>query len=365
MHRVVIVDPRGLISRGGNDVIMRHEKYGLALRKLVPNSELVVISVGPVLKNSSKLNLSILCFGNAISMIKAGVRLVNDKSAKTVLVCGDPWESFYIAKVICFFAQRKVPIQIQIHADVGSAAWRLTRLINRFRYILVKIAIRQATQVRFVSHEQRKVLERALGGNKINSVVIPVPIYLNSTLSKHKKTDTSNVLALVGRLEIDRGIDRFLRIVSTIEISNLCVFYWIIGTGSKEKWLKSEVSRLGISDKFTFFGEVSQQELSNLWPKIGCLISLAPSESYGRAVREALLHGVPVLARTSSGLLELEDEFSGNGLVFIEDEDNEYIVNLVRSAFATTVPGSLSQKLADDNELAPKLLAKAWVGIFD
>lgn len=363
MRKVIIVDVRGLIAYGGRDVIKRHEKYASALKGIVPDSELKVISVGPVSKDPLGLNFSIVSFRNLVSLINGGIKLLKEDSDKTVLVCGDPWESFYVARVICLFARKKIPIQIQLHADVGSPSWRAISWRNRLRYLFVKPAIRQATQVRFVSDQQKRLFEEAFVGVGRKSVVIPVPILVELEILSNRKNSSRNVLAFVGRVEIDRGIQQFLEIVSAIEESNLLARYWIIGEGSQEEWLKSEVLRMGFDEKFTFFGEVSQNSLSGLWPRIGCLISMAPSESYGRAVREALAHGVPVLAQRSSGLLELEEDFSGNGLVFLGNEDRKSIVSLVESAFDTIVPVFLSNKLLDSANTAPRLLATSWANL--
>lgn len=361
MNRVIIVDVKGLIPRGGIDVLMRHEKYAVALKKIVPSSDLTVISLGPKVEKNSILEFNLFTFRNIVGLVKCGRELIKEDATNTVLVCGDPWESFYVAKIMCLFALRRVPIQIQLHADVGSALWRSLRWRNRLRFMLIRWSVRQATQVRFVSSQQMRVFEKTFGAIDVESVVIPVPIYIEPDIERNKKADSRNVIAFVGRLEIDRGLNKFLQLVSTIEKSHLFAEYWIIGTGSQEEWLRSEVARMGIVNKVTFFGEVFQSDLSVLWPKIGCLISVAPSESYGRAVREALAHGVPVLAQRSSGLLELEEEFNGNGLMFLEDDDAKTIVSLVDSAFDTVVPEFLSKKIADSADAAPNLLAMSWM----
>jgi hypothetical protein len=59
-----------------------------------------------------------------------------------------------------------------------------------------------------------------------------------------------------------------------------------------------------------------------IWQDIGVLVSTAPSESYGRTIRESLAQGVPVWAFTSTGVTQLMDICPTGWLAIINIEDS-------------------------------------------
>ena len=63
-----------------------------------------------------------------------------------------------------------------------------------------------------------------------------------------------------------------------------------------------------------FLGQLNPIQMEAAWEKIGILLSTAPTESYGRSTREALMHGIPVWGVPSRGISELIAE-AGSVLV--------------------------------------------------
>ncbi|HCP72655.1 MAG TPA: hypothetical protein DIT91_04415, partial [Actinobacteria bacterium] len=42
----------------------------------------------------------------------------------TILVVGDPWESYWTAKLVRFLSGLNCPIQVQLHGDFGNPVWK-------------------------------------------------------------------------------------------------------------------------------------------------------------------------------------------------------------------------------------------------
>lgn len=361
MTRVIILDVRGLISDALPDVLRRHKEYAQSLRKLDPKSNLIVLS----LQNNKSITSTDGFVLNAVEsfwrFIKTGLELLGTSDKRTLLVCGDPWESFYISRLLCLLARRKLAIQVQVHADVGSSTWRRLGWKNRLRFALLKPAIRRATQIRCVSFQQLVNLKLAIGSEIEHAVIIPVPIYIEQKLAENMKEKKQNVIAFVGRIEFDRGIRELLRTIEVLHRQRLEMQVWVIGSGSQLQWLKRQAFSMGFDDKMRFLGEVSQEPLSELWPQVGCLISLAPAESYGRAPREALLHRVPILALRSSGLMELESEFKDVGMFYLDNVSDADLYAVFEKAFATLVPMAASMKIFDEVSQLSNQLANSWV----
>jgi glycosyltransferase involved in cell wall biosynthesis len=77
----------------------------------------------------------------------------------------------------------------------------------------------------------------------------------------------------------------------------------VIGDGPLATRMKSELP------KAIFTGLLSNQEVQKKWVGIGALLSTAPFESYGLAMREALLQGVPVVSRENAGAVQLAQRY--------------------------------------------------------
>ena len=139
---VVILDPRGVILRGGQDVILRHAVYAQHISKGVSFDKLslVIFSAGKERKSvSSNSELSIerrsKSTFNSIKFVKKAANIVKSKNLVVkLLVVGDPWESFWSAYFLNKFCSRNVPIQIQLHGDIANPAWKRINLRNRIRF---------------------------------------------------------------------------------------------------------------------------------------------------------------------------------------------------------------------------------------
>jgi hypothetical protein len=106
--------------------------------------------------------------------------------------------------------------------------------------------------------------------------------------------------------------------------------------------------------------------LSGYWKKIGVLVSLAPVESYGRVMREALLSGVPVWANKTSGAKDLMGQCRNGQLKYITLADPA--IKLAKD-FEELRKAKLDIKFRKDfisqNKLLPDLLAKSWVELLE
>ena len=70
--------------------------------------------------------------------------------------------------------------------------------------------------------------------------------------------------------------------------------------------------------------------MENAWERIGILVSTAPSESYGRSLREALMHGVPVWSTDTRGLRDLIQEYPSGAIrkIVLDNSEAEIIEDL-------------------------------------
>jgi len=370
---VVILDPRGIITKGGQDVILRHATYAQYLSKNVSSDKLslVIISTGRDRKSVySNNNLSVERISkptfNSIIFAKKAASVVKSKNLDVkLLVAGDPWESFWSAYFFNMFCSKKVPIQIQLHGDIANPTWKRISIQNRIRFNLAKFSMSKASGIRAVSNSQAVNVSKIFKIKKAQISVIPVPInnlrLTSSIYSKKPKT-----LGLIGRIHNDRGIYNFIKLVKLLTVVRDDFTVVIAGGGPEESRFLEEIKELLPKSKIRFLGHLPEKELKKVWKGIGVLVSTAPAESYGRVMREALVAGVPVWAMKSSGVEDLISQ-AGKDAVKIVDltKSNNELSKELDQLLKSKVSLSFRKQFIKDNSTYAQLLAKSWIDLIN
>jgi glycosyltransferase involved in cell wall biosynthesis len=277
-----------------------------------------------------------------------------------LLVVGDPWESYWSAYFLNKFLKRKIPIQIQVHGDIAHPLWKKINFKNRFRFILAKSSLNKCAVIRCVSHEQKLNLIRAFGMDKRKIVVIPVPIeVVTKSLVPSKRPRT---IGLIGRIHEDRGIWNFVELVKNLSKLDANFKILIAGDGPARDKFIHQLESVIAKNRIKYLGQISQGKLRSSWKSIGVLVSMAPVESYGRALRESLLAGVPVWATASSGLVDLLDSAEPGTVKVLDLEKNE---SNLHKEFESLLRVKVGPKFRDwfikENNSYSDKLTKSWI----
>ena len=370
---VAILDFRNVVAKGSDEVLERHERYALALKKLSKNSDsnLIILSTSTqdcgnitssrILKfkslNTQKWNLLLYSFKSASHLRKTNATFC-------VLVAGDPWESSVAAILTKMILRGKNPIQIQIHADIGDQNWVRISKLNSIRKILATITLRRASTIRTTTRTQEQNLIKAFGVSPEKLRLVPVQLNLPNLLTLTSDRCNLESIGIVGRIHKDRGLEKALQILGAISKKYPEVSVLVAGEGPDRDWFKEELGKIVDQKKVNFFGSLEGEELESFWGKCGILISAAPAESYGRAIREAVVRGVPVLATTSAGSLELKAQSGQSGVVLIDDCDNpSRIIQKYEMAKSSLVDEGLISRILAENAQVPSSLAKSWISL--
>jgi len=370
---IIILDPRGNISLGGSDVINRHENYGKHLASISKKLKLVVFTAGNsklISGNPNYLDQYVLSkptFNSLIFAWQANCCIRREKIDVKLLIAGDPWESFWSALLLNKFMRRDIPIQLQIHGDIADPLWKKINIRNRIRFVLAQIFCKRAISVRAVSKNQKINLVNNLGIVESKIRVIPVPMSLESLdLRERKSRNTPPTIALVGRIHKDRGIDYFLQLLEKLDTISHDYSVILIGSGKDELEFLTSLRKIVGPNRVKFSGQISQRQLSRHWKEIGVLVSLAPVESYGLVMREALVSGVPVWALESSGSKDL---FSVEGTGQIRHLNLNATPNSLFIEFKKLLKAkpnaAFRKKFIKENASLPSLLVKSWVQLIE
>ena len=156
-----------------------------------------------------------------------------------------------------------------------------------------------------------ELLENAAGVRRVLAISCGIDA---SRFANNTPTSNSNPVALfLGRLDDEKKIDVLLRAAARLtEYPNLRVE--LVGDGGERERLKALAEQLGISDRVSFLGHVSDQELPGIYER--CTVFVMPSiaELQSIATMEAMASGRPVIGADAMALPHL-----------VHDGDNGYL----------------------------------------
>lgn len=209
-----------------------------------------------------------------------------------------------------------------VHIDLKNNHW--TKSVYKSIEQEKRVYSRYETVV-CVSETARKGFHNEFG-ELPNSVVTrynPIDSSLIRTLAQETQSGPHSVPLLVttGRLEMQKGYDRLVRIVKWLVDDGLKFKLWILGAGTQEVSLKGYVKENGLTDVVFFLGfhsnpykYIAQGDL---------FVCSSRSEGYSTAVTEALILGVPVITTECSGMKEMLNN-GEYGVITDNDEEALY-----------------------------------------
>lgn len=367
-RNVILLDPRGVVVSGGKEVLDRQLAYGFSYNRLKGNSrsKFIVLSSGnrklhrflstPVFEDHVICKPTI----NFVKFSLLATKLIRKNHINvSLLIAGDPWESFWSAYFLRIFLRIKVPIQIHVHGDIADLKWRRLSFRNRMRFYVAHLSLKRADGIRAVSSIQRNKLVKEFNFDPKIIVVIPVPIDIPKVITKLRARPKT--LGYVGRIHHDRGLKDFLEFIKKINSFSKDFKVIIAGSGPQESNFLMKLNLILPTKRFVFYGQVPNKNLKKVWKEIGVLVSTAPSESYGRVLRESLLHGVPVWASTSSGVLELKKHWNSNSFKILDlNKPSDLLFIQFLNLLDVKIKKSDNQRFIKANNTYSQKIGQSW-----
>ena len=327
MGDVVLFDPRGSFSGLDQDLIDRHKEYVLAAREfpLTSISRLVVFSgktkqIGILHRDDALIIIG--CSRHTWLQVFINYRttavLREIEFSPLIITCSDPWASYLYARLSSIFrvkslGKKRIPFQLQVHADFLAPKWSSTGLVPLVKSVLSRFAIKRADQIRCVSKSIAADIVNRFNVPTSKVISIPVPLNVRATAFP-AGIELPLSIGFVGRIHFERGLNVFSEIATELTKIEPNLRVVIAGDGpERESFLKQLQINIPASN-IEFLGQLNPIQMEAAWSKIGILLSTAPTESYGRSTREALMHGIPVWGVPSRGISELIAE-AGSVLV--------------------------------------------------
>jgi len=299
-----------------SDLLERFDNYGSRLLKISNGSQkLKVLGVWETIIDDRELlnynNIEIIIlkkdFFGRIRMLS---QLFSTLPKEKVLIAGDPYVAFWILYFSNLILDRKKKIQISIHG-LPLKSTKGNRI--NLRLLGIRISCGKADSIRVVSDHLAEFLRSSWKISPQKIFIAPIPVTIpNLIYAKDRKRE----ILIVGRLHEERGIFLSFQIALKVLAEDNKVYLTVIGDGPLMNKLCENVRDSGFSSRISLVGHISHSEVLARMSQSRVLLSCAPEEGFGLAIREAVFSGLSVLAVRNKGTLQAEVELAPNLKVF-------------------------------------------------
>jgi glycosyltransferase involved in cell wall biosynthesis len=287
--------------------------------------------------------------------------LIVNKDSRKLIIPANNYDNYLSILFLRLFFKYK--IQLALHGEIHKFGSEGIKFMLKQLWLLFTFNF--SDSIRVVSIAQIEDLHRYYRLEKRKFVVCPIPIDCTKYIQLKKHTAHMSI-GYVGRFHAERNPISLSRILSSDLLSHNKFNVYAIGSGpEKTESIKDLMNRANIT---LYSSEaISQSELLNYWPKIGVLLSTAPKESYGLAIREAVLNNTFVIAKRSQGAISLQ-KLVGEKFVRIYNTDLEaanLIVDFLNRNWHSGKAKNFSKIYEQEQSRQLKLLATSWSKLLD
>ncbi len=219
----------------------------------------------------------------------------------------------------------KIPLEIQIHGDIGSPYF-VKSFTNKIRHILAKKYLPKADRIRVVSNRIKDFVQKLLDKSGKNIPIEVRPISINEEEIKNapviegadlrkKYKQFDQIVLMASRLESEKNIDLAIETWSAVVRDFPRAGLLIVGSGSCEDGLKKLVVQNQLQKSVIFESWVEKKALYSYYKTCDIFLVTSLFEGYGLTLMEAKLSGAKIIstdvgiAREVGAEIVLHDHF--------------------------------------------------------
>ena len=295
-----------------------------------------------------------------IFALKTWVVFRRGKFTAGLVVAGDFWVGGLSTYVLVKLCRARTKTQLTLHGNPVGNLGRGFSLRNSLRRLLFRFLLHKFDSIRLVSNNLLSLLE--FDSENLFRKVLVSPVYMPVIQSSHVGVRRSKSIMIMGRLHHERNTLEALSAIRTILKSDRDLRVNLVGNGSMQEEVLQFCERELTKSSFIFWGWLPHEEAINVLATCTVLISSAPEEGYGQAIREALTLGIPVVARRNTETLGLSLSWPRIISTYETEKD---ATRLVRAYLNAPPQDSEFSDFRSDlelkNEASLKTLTHAWV----
>jgi len=344
------------IATDTSDFLMRFQLYYRIADKLLRSESLELnLLLGGVERALSIPGIRVIKLSSSFFSQYLTLRgFLKEQRGQITLIAGDN----HLSLLICRLAKARNPnvrLQISIHMSIG-ALLKPINILERTKLKFLLVNIRYIDSIRVVSRADLEHLKRVITDYRGEIFVAPVPIEIPQVVPTRKGL---SVVGIVGRLHDERGVREYPAILKELRFSVPAIQVVLVGDGPRRNWLEDQLC--GFEPKPEFTGAIKQSDLRGKWAQIHVLLSCAPSESYGMALREALVNGVFVVARKNETTELLQSQFPTMMRVFTNTTEAARSVSIFfNEVFSEKMIIEVRSVIQSEQDKNLSQLVKSW-----
>ncbi len=193
----------------------------------------------------------------------------------------------------------KLPLQLQLHTDPWSIAWRSERLRNKCEFMIANFLLTRADGIRVVSERvKRSILALGVAPEKIAVIPIFVDveyfIKAKPSFDLHKSYPLSpRIILSLGRLVPEKNYSKLIRVFREVHKANADAMLLIIGSGPERERLLSLARSLDLESAVVLLPWA--RDVVSYYKSADLYVQPSLYEGWGMAVIEAMASGRAVV----------------------------------------------------------------------
>jgi glycosyltransferase involved in cell wall biosynthesis len=219
---------------------------------------------------------------------------------------------------------RRVGAAVWVSTVHGYVAAPVLSKMNLYQW-LDKQALRRFEHVVCVSEAMQRKLSSRLHPRCIVNGIGGIPV-IDSLASKVTEflSDKSHCLMIVGRLAIEKGHARLLRVLSRLKAEYPAIGLVVFGEGPLQGELEGLVKRLALEDQVLFFGYCDG--VAGHFSQFDLMVMPSETEGLPITLLEAVEAQIPVVASAVGGIPEV----LGEGYPGLSLTDDNHLFECIR-----------------------------------
>lgn len=210
----------------------------------------------------------------------------------------------------------RVPYALEVVGDPagvyakGASHHPLRYLVQKVSVALLRWQCSRATATAYVTdHTLQEAYPPRFGAftTSFSSVELSDDAFIFDPPPKIPRLDNTHpTIITVGSLEQPyKGVDTLLSAIAILAQSGTCVRLRVVGDGRYRESLERQASQLGISDRVSFVGHLSQDGVRRELDGADLFVLASRTEGLPRAMIEAMARGLPCIGTRVGGIPEL------------------------------------------------------------
>jgi glycosyltransferase involved in cell wall biosynthesis len=241
----------------------------------------------------------------------------------------------------------RTPLIVTVHGgDVFDLRGRLLRMVKRW-------SLRRAAAITVNSTATREATAALAPAGNIHTLPMgittkpPTQEAVAELVAEHRR-EWGPLVAFVGRLVTEKGVDDLIRAVARVRADLSHVTLVVAGTGQDRNDLEELTRTVGIDDQVTFTGWIQPEEVATYMAAADIFVGPSKQsasgwrEGLGLVFLEAMAAGTPVVATRSGGIPDIV-RHEETGLLVDENSPEQIADAIIR--------------LHNDRELSERLVA--------